>query len=83
MGYLPHAAPLGSQYPTKEEIVMRQPSEISVGATRIIRGVRLQRKLAAIGIFSAVILMSNPALAEEDCFNGPVSVNAFYSYSCT
>lgn len=57
---------------------MRQTSEISVGATRLIRGVRLQRKLAVIGTFSAVMLMSNPALAEEDCSNGPVPVNGAF-----
>ncbi|MDE2387834.1 MAG: hypothetical protein KGN35_01925, partial [Betaproteobacteria bacterium] len=32
-------------------------------------------KVAVVGIFWVVVLMSNSAFAEEDCFNGPVPVN--------
>lgn len=60
---------------------MRQTREISLqinnvmGIRSIVRGLLpLRRKVAAIGILSAVVLMSNPAFAEEDCFNGPVPV---------
>lgn len=39
---------------------------------------RLNRTLAVLGLFSALMLTSNLAIAEEDCFNGPVPVNGAY-----
>ncbi|HZQ52313.1 MAG TPA: hypothetical protein VFB14_08960 [Bryobacteraceae bacterium] len=36
------------------------------------------KTIVVISAFSAVMLASCPALAEEDCFNGPVPVNGAY-----
>lgn len=39
---------------------------------------RLNRTLVVLGLFSALMLTGKLAIAEEDCFNGPVPVNGAY-----